>query len=389
MRRILAIMMTLALLPCGMTAFAQEGESPDGLHASIQPVTDSPQWVAELPEAQDADQLFVVAGLGMDKTTATVSMHQRDEEGSWKQILSTPGYVGKNGLCMDEDHVEGCGQTPVGVYHFNKAFGIAPDPGCALEYIQVDDNTYWSGDPDRNYNEMVDIRDCPDLVMDDSEHIVDYEYQYQYCLNISFNEDGTPGRGSAIFLHCLGPVKPYTGGCVAIPENIMKLVMQNVREDCVVVIGTLDTIAPSVWEEWGLAPAPESADAEEAQESTDAQPQDGAQETSYGASAVYDEADMESAVSQITAEFNTWGCTLLDIRYAGDECCSEENLNWLRSLDSEKNYTQCIEFLMDFHSPTEENLGGTAWNPDSDYTDYQWWLARPEGGEWEVMSWGY
>lgn len=251
MKKMIAIVMTLALLG-GMAVSAQETEAEDGLHASIQPVTASPEWVAELPAAQDAEQLFVVAGLGMDKTTATVSMHQKDESGSWKQILSTPGYVGKNGLCLDEDHVEGCGQTPIGVYHFNKAFGIAPDPGCALEYVQVDDNTYWSGDPDRSYNEMVDIRDCPDLVMDDSEHIVDYEYQYQYCLNISFNEDGTPGRGSAIFLHCLGPVKPYTGGCVAIPENIMKLVMQNVREDCVVVIDTLDKVAPSVWEEWGL-----------------------------------------------------------------------------------------------------------------------------------------
>jgi len=261
MKKMIAIAMTLALLG-GMTAVAQETEAEDGLHASIQPVTDSPEWVAELPAAQDAEQLFVVAGLGMDKTTATVSMHQKDEDGNWKQILSTPGYVGKNGLCLDEDHVEGCGQTPIGVYHFNKAFGIAADPGCALEYVQVDDNTYWSGDPHRSYNEMVDIRDCPDLVMDDSEHIVDYEYQYQYCLNISFNEDGTPGRGSAIFLHCLGPVKPYTGGCVAIPENIMKLVMQNVREDCVVVIDTLDKVAPSVWEEWGLAPAQESADAE-------------------------------------------------------------------------------------------------------------------------------
>lgn len=48
------------------------------------------------------------------------------------------------------------------------------------------------------YNEMVDITDYPDLDLTDSEHIVDYEYQY--CLNISFNEDGTPGRGSAIFL---------------------------------------------------------------------------------------------------------------------------------------------------------------------------------------------
>lgn len=69
-----------------------------------------------------------------------------------------------------------------------------------------------SGDPDRQYNQMVDIRNVPDLVMDDSEHIVDYQFQYQYCLNISFNEEGTPGRGSAIFLHCFGPQKPWTGG---------------------------------------------------------------------------------------------------------------------------------------------------------------------------------
>ena len=129
-------------------------------------------------------------------------MHRRDDSGAWTQILSTPGFVGKNGLCLDEDHKEGCGQTPIGVYHFNKAFGIAADPGCAIPYVQADENTYWSGDPDRQYNRMVDIREVPDLVKDDSEHILDYEYQYQYCLNISFNEECTPGRGSAIFLHC-------------------------------------------------------------------------------------------------------------------------------------------------------------------------------------------
>ena len=215
------------------------------LHADIQHEVDSPAWVSALPAAQDANQLFIVAALGMDKTTAYISMHQKDETGAWKQILSTPGFVGKNGLCLDADHKEGCAQTPVGVYHFNKAFGIAADPGCALPYIQVDDNTYWSGDPDRQYNQMVDIREVPDLVMDDSEHIVDYEYQYQYCLNISFNEEGTPGRGSAIFLHCFGPQKPYTGGCVAIPENLMKSVMCTVREDCVVVIDTMENLCAS------------------------------------------------------------------------------------------------------------------------------------------------
>ena len=214
----------------------------DGLYAGNQPETDSPEWVVNLPAAQNAEQLLIVAGMGMDKTAATISMHQKDADGNWKQILSTPGFVGKNGLCADADHKEGCAQTPVGIYRFNKAFGIAPDPGCAIPYIQVDENTYWSGDPDRQYNQMVDIRDVPELVMDDSEHIVDYDYQYRYCLNISFNEDGTPGRGSAIFLHCFGPWKPWTGGCVSVPENIMKKIMQNVREDCVVVIDTFESL---------------------------------------------------------------------------------------------------------------------------------------------------
>ena len=230
---------------------AEEAESETlGIHSDIQHMTDSPDWIQALAAARDESvtQLFVVAGLGMDKTTAAVSMHQRQEDGTWKQILSTPGYAGRNGLCPDEEHAEGCGQTPIGTYRFNKAFGIAEDPGCALEYTMVTDDTWWSGDvrDGMHYNEMVDIRDYPDLDLTNSEHIIDYEYQYQYCLNISFNEDGTPGRGSAIFLHCLGPVKPYTGGCVAIPENIMKIVMQTVQEDCVVIIDTLDNMGGSL-----------------------------------------------------------------------------------------------------------------------------------------------
>ena len=219
------------------------------MHASIQHEQPSPEWVTAMPQAQDENvhQLFVVACMGEDLTTATISMHERDADGNWVQILSTPGYVGKNGVCADQDHAEGCGQTPLGVYHFNRAFGIADDPGCAIPYVKVDDDIYWSGDAREgmHYNEMVNINDYPDLVMDDSEHIVDYEYQYQYCLNISFNEEGTPGRGSAIFLHCLGPVKPYTGGCVAVPEYIMLHIMQRVDPECVVVIDTFDNLGAS------------------------------------------------------------------------------------------------------------------------------------------------
>ena len=383
MKRMISILLITALFlsAAAMSARAAEPalaeQAEDRLHASIQHETDSPEWVTALEAAQDESttQLFVVAGLGMEMTTAAVSMHERDENGNWKQILSTPGFVGKNGLCCDAEHVEGCGQTPIGVYRFNKAFGIAPDPGCAIDYTQVTEDIWWSGDTAYHYNEMIDIRDYPELKKDDSEHIIDYEYQYQYCLNISFNEDGTPGRGSAIFLHCFGPLKPYTGGCVALPENIMKQVMQRVKPDCVVVIDTLERLSPDTWRDWGLEPTAHESAA------------DDSVMIDYGRSALYTQEELADAVSAIKTQFASFeGCELHSIRYAGDESCTDENLKWMNELNPEGNYVQVAQFLSVFHSPKEQ-IG--AWEADTEYTDWQWWLARSADGAWEVLTWGY
>ncbi len=209
----------------------------------------SPDWVKNLPQAKEAKQLFVVAGIG--KTTAWVSMHEKDADGNWRVLMTTPGFLGKEGL---EKTKEGDAKTPIGTFHFTAAFGIAKDPGCAIPYTQVDNNIYWSGDarPGMNYNQMVDIREFPDLDVEDSEHIVDYDPHYTYAMNISYNEDGTPGLGSAIFLHCFGPSKPYTGGCVAIPVANMRFVMQKVRPDCVIVIDYLKKLSPETAEQWKI-----------------------------------------------------------------------------------------------------------------------------------------
>ena len=233
-----------ALLTCLLCLTGCSGGKADLTRAE-----DSPEWVATLEQAQDAEQLFVVAAVG--KRTAYISMHEKDANGAWKQIITTPGFIGKNGLGKEK---EGDYKTPTGTFRFNCAFGIAKDPGCALNYQQATEDSYWSGDQREgyHYNEMVSIKDLPDLNVDDSEHIVNYPYQYQYCLNISYNEEGTPGKGSAIFLHCLGPYKPFSAGCVAIPKDQMVTVLQNVREDCVVVIDSLKKISPETWEDWKL-----------------------------------------------------------------------------------------------------------------------------------------
>lgn len=207
------------------------------------PVQASPQWVANLPAAKTAQQLFIVGGTG--HTTAWVSLHEKNAQGQWQQIMTTPGFIGKNGLGKVK---EGDAKTPVGTFRFTAAFGIGADPGSIMPYKQVDENIYWSGDdrPGMHYNEMVDVRLLPDLNKEASEHIVDYNPYYIYCLNIGYNEAGTPGKGSAIFLHCLGPNKPYTGGCVAIPEDKMRFVLQNVRPECQVIIDSLSNLGGSL-----------------------------------------------------------------------------------------------------------------------------------------------
>ena len=54
--------------------------------------------------------------------------------------------------------------------------------------------------------------------------------------------------------------------------------------------------------------------------------------------------------------------------------------------DHKETFDQCIMFTSDFHSPKN---GGGAWNPDSEYTGWQWWLARSDGSKWKLMTWGY
>jgi len=107
----------------------------------------------------------------------------------------------------------------------------------------------------------------------------------------------------------------------------------------------------------------------------------------YGDSDLYAQAELEAAAALIREQFESFeGCELHSLRYAGDVCNSTGNLQWLNSLAEGKNYTQVAEFLSDFHSPVE---GGGAWEADTEYTDWQWWLAREDGGDWQLLTWGY
>lgn len=111
----------------------------------------------------------------------------------------------------------------------------------------------------------------------------------------------------------------------------------------------------------------------------------------YGTSELYTKEDMDAAIELIQKEFSGWeGCELHSIRYSSDEECNADNIAWMNEIEEENDnaqeFTQCIMFYSDFHSPKE---GGGAWEEDTEYTDWNWWLARSEGGSWKLMTWGY
>ena len=182
------------------------------------------------------EQKITVKGTGGTKANLTFS--EKDSKGTWRTLLTSKAYIGKNGFSANRR--EGDCTTPTGTYRFTMAFGIAADPGCALGYTQVDDNDYWCGDSSSPYyNRFVSADQAGNFNRAVSEHLINIKPQYQYCLNISFNEEQTPGRGSAIFLHCYGP-DTSTHGCVAIPKADMRFILTHVNETCKVILGGSD-----------------------------------------------------------------------------------------------------------------------------------------------------
>ena len=110
----------------------------------------------------------------------------------------------------------------------------------------------------------------------------------------------------------------------------------------------------------------------------------------YGVSNIYSKDDMDAVIELIKGKFaEMTGCELHTVTYYGDECNSKENVEWLNELEYGQGVTQAIAFKTDFRSPNAEQSEGTAWEPDQEYTDWEWWFGRTEGGDWTYVTSGY
>lgn len=206
---------------------------PAESESAVQIISDD--FVSTLSCAKNYNQLIVVEATG---SNAVVTMHEINSAGIWEEIMRTTGYVGKNGVGKAS---ESDTKTPAGDFGFGIAFGISPDPGTIMDYIQTDDTYYWVDDPSSAYyNHFVTTNEVSPENWNSAEHIIDYPDAYAYVLSIDYNSDCIPGAGSAIFLHCSNG-KP-TLGCVSVPTEDMIFILTRIKEGCHIIIDTPENI---------------------------------------------------------------------------------------------------------------------------------------------------
>ena len=172
----------------------------------------------------DSQVLITLAG-SRSSDTGELNVYTKGDDGAWKTVYAgIRAKYGMNGLYKEK---EGDSKTPVGVFKMNTPFGIADSvEGFPDNYIKVDPDMYWNGDSasDR-YNKLVNAKEYTAFDRSASEHLINYSGYYDYCIDTGYNYEGTPYRGSAIFLHCVINDE-HTHGCIAIPKEYMTEIMK-------------------------------------------------------------------------------------------------------------------------------------------------------------------
>ena len=141
--------------------------------------------------------------------------------------------VGKNGL--NSNKKEGDYFTPKGIFNLKKLYfrkervGI---PKCKINKKIIKKNMAWCDDSNhRSYNE--EIKTNNEKL---KENLYRKDHKYDYVISISHNEQKTPNKGSAVFIHLTNNYKP-TAGCIALKKKDFEILLKLINKKTRIKIG--------------------------------------------------------------------------------------------------------------------------------------------------------
>ncbi len=167
---------------------------------------------------KSTSQLLLVEYIG--GSDAEVKYYVKGSRG-WRLRGRCSAFVGKNGVGKTR---EGDAKTPLGTLKPLRAFGILPNPGTALPYLQVTPGTFAVDEQGPFYNRIVQCAGTEPEPRCSGERMWELSPEYDYGIETDYNAAGIWPLGSAIFIHCKGH-KSWTGGCVALDKALMKKVL--------------------------------------------------------------------------------------------------------------------------------------------------------------------
>lgn len=175
------------------------------------------------------DHLIVV---DTKDSQASIYCYQKSDKGYWwnimgdKKAITDKGFVGENGA--DFNVTSGSDKTPMGFYRLGEGFYIDEKPNTTYPMFRITEDTYWVDDPKSEfYNQKVEGTSKKDW--SSAEHMITAEKAYKYGIVVEYNTDPVDkNAGSAIFMHC--GTEP-TAGCIVIPEDTMRTVMEWLEKD--------------------------------------------------------------------------------------------------------------------------------------------------------------
>ncbi|MGY1650433.1 L,D-transpeptidase family protein [Geodermatophilus sp. SYSU D01119] len=174
-------------------------------------------------DAGGSAQVVTVVAASSGATTAELTAWELGATG-WTAVLGPwPARVGSAGIGAAR---EGSTRTPAGTFALPEAFGRAADPGSGLPYRQVDAEDWWVSDvasPLYNQHARCAAGTCP---FDEraGENLLAAGAVYDHAVVIGYNSGGTPGAGSAFFLHVTNGAP--TAGCVAVERGRLQALLR-------------------------------------------------------------------------------------------------------------------------------------------------------------------
>ena len=191
--------------------------------------------VAQSSAARRTSQVLVVVGSGVSAHVVLVS---EQSDGTWASTVEAWGHVGSGGVGSASEYSSA---TPAGVWPLTAAFGSAGNPGSALPYRAITSaSCYISDVNDPQYNTWQERSSCPAP----NEHMADYPTQYAYGLVMGYNQPGTPGAGSAFFVHVDNGAA--TAGCVSVPAWMMVSLLQSIRPGALIANVTSESALANI-----------------------------------------------------------------------------------------------------------------------------------------------